>query len=83
MDVKTVPRPGVNPGESAILEQQMRLKEVAGEAMLSEKRPNVPGHEQTKRDPKKDDRSDVNGRESAPPGSGKESLNTLKHSTSA
>jgi hypothetical protein len=77
--VKTVSRPGVNPRESVIFEQQTRLKEVAHESMLSEKGPNVPGHQQTERDSKKDDRGDVYGRESAVPRSRDKSFNALKH----
>ena len=79
MNVKTVSRPGLNPRESVIFEQQTRLKEVADEAMLSEKGPDVPGHQQTERDSEKDDRGDVYGRESAAPRSRDKSFNALKH----
>jgi hypothetical protein len=81
MNVKTVTRPRLNPRESVIFEQQTRLKKVANEAMLCEKRPNVPSHEQTKRDPEKDDRGDVYGRESAAPRSREKSFNSLRHQT--
>ena len=79
MNVETVSRPGVNPRESVIFEQQTRLKEVADEAMLSEKGPDVAGHQQTERDSEKDDRGDVYGRESADPRSRDKSFNALKH----
>jgi hypothetical protein len=52
---------------------------VAGEAMLSEKGPNVPGHQQTERDSEKDDRGDVYGHEGAAPHLRDKSFNALKH----
>jgi hypothetical protein len=76
---KTLAGPGMNPLEPVIFEQQMRLKKVAGEAMRSEKSPDVPGHQQTERDSEKDDRGDVYGRESAAPRSRDKSFNSLKH----
>ena len=79
MKVKTVSRPGVNPRESIIFEQQTRLKEVADESMLSEEGPNVPDHQQTERDSEKRDRGDVYGRESAAPRSRDKFFNLLKH----
>jgi len=79
MNVKTVSWPGLNPRESVIFEQQTRLEELDDESMLSEKGPNVPGHQQTERDSEKDDRGDVYGRESAAPRSRDKSFNALKH----
>ena len=79
MNVKTVSRPGLNPRESVIFEQQTRLEELDDESMLSEKGPNVPGHQQTERDSEKDDRGDVYRRESAAPRSRDKSFNGLKH----
>ena len=79
MNVKTVSRPGLNPRESVIFKQQTRLEELDGESMLSEKGPNVPGHQQPERDSEKDDRSDVYRRESAAPRSRDKSFNVLKH----
>jgi hypothetical protein len=71
----------MNPRESVIFEQQTRLQEVADKSMLGEKRPNMPGHQQTERNSEEDDRGDVYGRESASPRSLEKFFKTLKHLT--
>lgn len=81
MNVKAIARPGVNPCEPVIFEQQARLKEVAGKTMLSEEGPRVPGHQQTERDPKKHDRGDVYGLESARSRYRENFLHAFKHKT--
>jgi hypothetical protein len=81
MDVEALARPGMNPGEPVIFEQQTRLQKVAGKTMLGEKSPNMPGHEQTECDPEKDNRGDIYRRESVAPRSREESFSALKHET--
>jgi hypothetical protein len=66
MNVKTIARPGVNPREAIIFEQQTRFKEVTGGSMLGEKGPGVPRHQQAKSDPEKHDQGNVDGCESTP-----------------
>jgi hypothetical protein len=62
-----------------LTETKIRAKEVADESMLGEKGPNVPGQEQTERDPEKDDRGNVYGLEGAAPRSCEKSFSALKH----
>lgn len=62
--VKAIARPRMDPREPKIFKQQTRLEIIAGQAMLGEKSPNVPSHEQAERNPEKNDRCDIYGRES-------------------
>ena len=71
----------MDPREAVIFEQQTRLQKIARETMLGEKSPNMPGHQQTKRYPEKNDRRDIDRRESAVSRPRESFSNVFEHAT--
>ncbi len=67
MNIKPVSRPRMNPGESIKLEQEARFEPTRADPVIREVGPDVPDHEKTKRDSKKNERSNLDRRERARP----------------
>lgn len=65
MHVEPLPRPGMDPGESVIFEEQPWLQPVGRNVSPDEVNAVVPDEEDTKDNPKEDDRPDIDRRKSA------------------
>ena len=63
VEVEPIPRPRMNPGKSVILEQEARMD--PGRSDLVTQNPDLANHQQAEGDSKENERSNINGRESA------------------